>query len=161
MYLFCLHSIEDSFRALSWSYYFRCTSRILTLPFFYFSRYPPDYSKREGGGGYHREGYKPHGYHRGGGGEWGARPHHPKHPSYGPPVGYGPSYYAPRPAGPGMYGGPPQGSQMPHRPAPFGAHRPDWGQKERVDRPDRPDRPQQEWGKDRPERPPAYQKDFP
>lgn len=125
------------------------------------SRYPQDYSKREGGGSYHREGYKPHGYHRGGGGEWGARPHHPKHPSYGPPVGYGPSYYGPRPGGPGMYGGPPQGSQMPHRPPSFGAHRPDWGQKERVDRPDRPDRPQQDWGKDRPERPPAYQKEFP
>lgn len=99
-----------------------------------------------------------HGYNRVGG-EWGARAHHPKHPNYGPPGGYGPPYYPPRPSGPGLYGPPPtQGAQIPHRPPPFGAHRPDWGQKER---PDRPDRPQQEWGKDRPDRPPSYQKDYP
>lgn len=121
------------------------------------SRYPQDYNKRDGGGGgYHRDSYKMHGYR--GGAEWGARPHHPKHPNYGPPGGYPPAYYPPRPSGPGLYGPPPnQASPMPHRPPPFGVHRQDWGQKER---PDRPERPQQEWGKDRPDRPPSYQKDY-
>lgn len=125
--------------------------------FHFFSRYPQDYNKRDGGGGgYHRDSYKMHGYR--GGGEWGARPHHPKHPNYGPPGGYGPAYYPPRPSGPGIFGpSPSQASPMPHRPPPFGVHRQDWGQK---DRPDRPDRPPQDWSKDRSDRPPSYQKDY-
>lgn len=116
------------------------------------SRYPQDY-KREGGG-YHRDGYKPHGYHRPGGGDWGNRPHHGKHPNYGPPSGFGPVHYPPHPSAPGIYGAHPQNIRMPHGPPQYGGHRPEW--KDRGDRADRA--PQQDWGKERSDRapPPSY-----
>ncbi|KAK7065217.1 hypothetical protein SK128_026352, partial [Halocaridina rubra] len=139
------------------------------------SRYPQDYMKREGGGGgYHRESYRgPHGYHRGGGNDWGGRHHPNKHPGYGPPGGYQQSHYPPpHPNNPGIFApAPPPGIRMPHGVPHYGGHRQDWGPKDRPQQDwgqkDRPpqewvpkDRSQQEWGKERSDRPPNYQKDY-
>ncbi|KAL7642460.1 UNVERIFIED_CONTAM: hypothetical protein RMT77_007021 [Armadillidium vulgare] len=96
------------------------------------SRYPQDF-KRESN--YHRDSFKSHGYHRGPsdwGGGGGGRPHHQKHPSYGPP----PGSYPPPPAHyPPLYGMIPSQRIPPHPNMAYGSA-PHWGGKGRMDRHD-------------------------